>query len=127
MQKIPLQANFLKFSIDKKDVLSVPNKALRFTPEKPLIGNNDIIKDCEGEHKLWTREGTTFTAHPVEVGISNGISTEIISGISEGTKVVTEATIGAMPGENVAAEGNQESGGERSPFMPGPPGSKKKK
>ena len=40
---------------------------------------------------------------------------------------MTEATIGAMPGENVAAEGNQESGGERSPFMPGPPGSKKKK
>ena len=107
-------------------MLSVPNKALRFTPEKPLIGNNDIVKDCEGEHKLWTREGTTFTAHPVEIGISNGISTEIISGISEGTKVVTEATIGAMPGENVAAEGNQESGGERSPFMPSRPGSKKK-
>ena len=119
--------NVTIYILDKKDVLSVPNKALRFTPEKPLIGNNDIIKDCEGEHKLWTREGTTFTAHPVEVGISNGISTEIISGISEGTKVVTEATIGAMPGENVAAEGNQESGGERSPFMPGPPGSKKKK
>ena len=122
-----LTANVTIYILDKKDVLSVPNKALRFTPEKPLIGNNDIIKDCEGEHKLWTREGTTFTAHPVEVGISNGISTEIISGISEGTKVVTEATIGAMPGENVAAEGNQESGGERSPFMPGPPGSKKKK
>ena len=120
-------ANVPIYILDKKDVLSVPNKALRFTPEKPLIGNNDIVKDCEGEHKLWTREGTTFTAHPVEVGISNGISTEIISGISEGTKVVTEATIGAMPGENVAAEGNQESGGERSPFMPGPPGSKKKK
>mgnify|MGYP003156825390 CR=1 FL=1 len=122
-----LKANVTIYILDKKDVLSVPNKALRFTPEKPLIGNNDIVKDCEGEHKLWTREGTTFTAHPVEVGISNGISTEIISGISEGTKVVTEATIGAMPGENVAAEGNQESGGERSPFMPGPPGSKKKK
>ena len=122
-----LTANVTIYILDKKDVLSVPNKALRFTPEKPLIGNNDIVKDCEGEHKLWTREGTTFTAHPVEVGISNGISTEIISGISEGTKVVTEATIGAMPGENVAAEGNQESGGERSPFMPGPPGSKKKK
>lgn len=121
-----LTANVTIYIIDKKDVLSVPNKALRFTPEKPLIGNNDIVKDCEGEHKLWTREGTTFTAHPVEIGISNGISTEIISGISEGTKVVTEATIGAMPGENVAAEGNQESGGERSPFMPSRPGSKKK-
>lgn len=93
---------------------------------KPLIGNNDIVKDCEGEHKLWTREGTTFTAHPVEVGISNGISTEIISGIPEGTKVVTEATIGVMPGENMGPEGNMENSGERSPFMPGPPGSKKK-
>ena len=122
-----LTANVTIYILDKKDVLSVPNKALRFTPEKPLIGKNDIVKDCEGEHKLWTREGTTFTAHPVEVGISNGISTEIISGIPEGTKVVTEATIGVMPGENMGPEGNMENGGERSPFMPGPPGSKKKK
>ena len=122
-----LTANVTIYILDKKDVLSVPNKALRFTPEKPLIGNNDIVKDCEGEHKLWTREGTTFTAHPVEVGISNGISTEIISGIPEGTKVVTEATIGVMPGENMGPEGNMENGGERSLFMPGPPGSKKKK
>lgn len=122
-----LTANVTIYILDKKDVLSVPNKALRFTPEKPLIGKNDIVKDCEGEHKLWTHEGTTFTAHPVEVGISNGISTEIISGIPEGTKVVTEATIGVMPGENMGPEGNMENGGERSPFMPGPPGSKKKK
>ena len=124
--KPPLSANVTIYILDKKDVLSVPNKALRFVPEKPLIGANDIVKDCEGEHKLWTREGMTFTAHPVEVGISNGISTEIISGIAEGTKVVSEATIGALPGENIGGEPNKESGGERSPFMPGPPGSKKK-
>ncbi|WP_448776448.1 efflux RND transporter periplasmic adaptor subunit [Bacteroides congonensis] len=121
-----LTANVTIYILDKKDVLSVPNKALRFVPEKPLIGANDIVKDCEGEHKLWTREGMTFIAHPVEVGISNGISTEIISGIAEGTKVVSEATIGALPGENIGGEHNKESGGERSPFMPGPPGSKKK-
>ena len=121
-----LTANVTIYILDKKDVLSVPNKALRFVPEKPLIGANDIVKDCEGEHKLWTREGMTFTAHPVEVGVSNGISTEIISGIAEGTKVVSEATIGALPGENIGGEPNKESGGERSPFMPGPPGSKKK-
>ncbi|WP_289622178.1 efflux RND transporter periplasmic adaptor subunit [Bacteroides congonensis] len=121
-----LTANVTIYILDKKDVLSVTNKALRFVPEKPLIGANDIVKDCEGEHKLWTREGMTFTAHPVEVGISNGISTEIISGIAEGTKVVSEATIGALPGENIGGEPNKESGGERSPFMPGPPGSKKK-
>lgn len=122
-----LTANVTIYILDKKDVLSVPNKALRFVPEKPLIGNNDIVKDCEGEHKLWTREGVTFTAHPVEIGITNGMSTEIISGITEGTKVVTEATVGAMPGENAEAETNQTGGSERSPFMPGPPGSNKKK
>lgn len=121
-----LTANVTIYILDKKNVLSVPNKALRFVPEKPLIGTNDIVKDCEGEHKLWTREGTTFTAHPVEVGISNGMSTEIVSGIAEGTKVISEATIGAMPGTNAGPVPNQEGGGERSPFMPGPPGSKKK-
>jgi HlyD family secretion protein len=122
-----LTANVTIYILDKKNVLSVPNKALRFVPEKPLIGANDIVKDCEGEHKLWTREGTTFTAHPVEIGISNGISTEIVSGITEGTRVVSEAIIGAMPGENVGAAPNKESGGERSPFMPSRPGDNKKR
>lgn len=121
-----LTANVTIYILDKKDVLSVPNRALRFTPEEPLIGKNDIVKDCEGEHKLWTREGNTFTAHPVEIGISNGISTEIISGVAEGTNVVTEATIGAMPGEAATAETNQ-GDTEKSPFMPSRPGSKKKK
>lgn len=40
--------------------------------------------------------------------------------------VVTEATIGNMPGGNVSPEGGQEGGGEQSPFMPSHPGSKKK-
>ena len=122
-----LTANITIYILDKKDVLSVPNKALRFTPEEPLIGKNDIVKDCESEHKVWTREGTTFTAHPVETGISNGVSTEITSGISEGTVVVTEATLGNMPGENDSPAMTQEAGGEKSPFMPGPPGNNKKK
>lgn len=122
-----LTANVTIYTLDRKDVLSLPSRALRFTPEKPLIGNNDIVNDCEAEHKVWTRQGNIFTAHPVEIGISNGINTEIISGISEGTVVVTEATIGSMPG-STSAEVNQEgAGGEQSPFMPGPPGGNKKK
>ncbi|WP_294629954.1 efflux RND transporter periplasmic adaptor subunit [uncultured Bacteroides sp.] len=121
-----LTANVTIYILDKKNVLSVPNKALRFVPEQPLIGADDIVKDCEGKHKLWTREGNTFTAHPVEIGISNGVSTEIIGGIAEGTTVVSEATIGSMLGEHAGFGPDKENGGERSPFMPGPPGSKKK-
>lgn len=122
-----LTANVTIYTLDRKDVLSVPARALRFTPERPLIGENDIVKDCESPHKLWTREGNTFTAHPVTVGISNSINTEIISGISEGATIVTEATIGKMPGGGAPADMQQAAGGERSPFMPGPPGSNKKK
>ena len=122
-----LTANVTIYTLDRKDVLSVPARALRFTPERPLIGENDIVKDCESPHKLWTREGNTFTAHPVTVGISNGINTEIISGISEGATIVTEATIGKMPGGGAPADMQQAAGRERSPFMPGPPGSNKKK
>ena len=122
-----LTANVTIYTLDRKDVLSVPARALCFTPERPLIGENDIVKDCESPHKLWTREGNTFTAHPVTVGISNGINTEIISGISEGATIVTEATIGKMPGGGAPADMQQAAGGERSPFMPGPPGSNKNK
>lgn len=121
-----LTANVTIYTLDRKNVLSVPARALRFTPEKPLIGENDIVKDCESEHKLWTREGNTFIAHPVTVGISNGVNTEIVNGIDEGATVVTEATIGRMPGEGPTADMPQEPSGEKSPFMPGPPGSKKK-
>ena len=121
-----LTANVTIYTLDRKNVLSVPARALRFTPEKPLIGENDIVKDCESEHKLWTREGNTFIAHPVTVGISNGVNTEIVSGIDEGATEVTEATIGRLPGEGPTADMPQEPSGEKSPFMPGPPGSKKK-
>lgn len=118
-----LTANITIYTLDRKDVLCVPSRALRFVPEVPLISENDIVNDCQAEHKVWTREGNVFTAHPVEIGISNGVNTEITGGLAEGTVIVTEATIGASS-ENISP---MEQAGERSPFMPGPPGSDKKK
>lgn len=119
-----LTANITIYTLDKQGVLSVPAKALRFTPAVPLVGSNAVVKDCEGEHKVWTREGDTFTAHPVSIGISNGIVTEITGGINEGTQIVSDAVI-STGAETTIAEGQGE--GERSPFMPGPPGNNKKK
>ena len=117
-------ANITIYTLDKQGVLSVPAKALRFTPAVPLVGSNAVVKDCEGEHKVWTREGDTFTAHPVSIGISNGIVTEITGGINEGTQIVSDAVI-STGAETTIAEGQGD--GERSPFMPGPPGNNKKK
>lgn len=117
-----LTANVTIYTLDKQDVLSVPARALRFTPEYPLIERTDIVVDCEGEAKLWTREGNTFTAHPVQLGISNGIMTEILGGIDEGTEIVEEAIIGSDPTAEV-----QTGEVERSPFMPGPRNNNKAK
>lgn len=119
-----LTANITIYTLDKQGVLSVPAKALRFTPAVPLVGSNAVVKDCEGEHKVWTREGDTFTAHPVSIGISNGIVTEITGGINEGTQIVSDAVI-STGAETTIAEGQGD--GERSPFMPDPPGNNKKK
>lgn len=111
-----LTANVTIYTLDKSNTLSVPAKALRFNPEQPLVSKDDIIKDCNAPHKVWTKDGNTFTAHPVEIGISNGIRTEIIKGISEGTEIISEATL-TTPNMIPAT---MEKDSERSPFMPGP-------
>ena len=120
-----LTANVTIYTLDRQGVLAVPTRALRFTPDALLVGDKAVVNDVQAEHKVWTRQGNTFTAHAVETGISGGNLTEIVNGIAEGTEIITEATLdaaaGGMPGAPQA-----EAGGERSPFMPSPPGSKKK-
>lgn len=118
-----LTANVTIYTLEKNGVLSVPAKALRFTPDASFMGPEDRIEDCEAEHKVWTREGKTFKAHAVETGISNGSLTEIRSGIAEGERVITDANVGQMPGSLNADAGNDSQ--ERSPFAPGPRGKKK--
>lgn len=120
-----LTANITIYTLDKQEVLGVPAKALRFTPAVPLTGKEAVINDCEGEHKVWTKEGNTFTAHPVSIGITNGIMTEITGGISEGTQIVADAVLSA--GSEQVATSEEQSSSERSPFMPSHPGDNKKK
>lgn len=121
-----LTANVTIYTLEKNGVLSVPSKALRFTPTPSLIGPEDQVVDCEAASKVWVREGRTFKAVPVSTGITNGTLTEILGGIAEGTAVVTDAKVGQMPGQASGAAPQQGGDGTTNPFMPGPPGSKKK-
>ncbi len=105
-----LTANISIYTEEKHDVLLVQSKALRFKPEFPLVGKKDIVRDCAGQNKLWTKSGNTFTAMPVETGISDGVYTEIKGGTEEGTEVVLGASLNKMPGK-----------GGKNGFMPGPP------
>lgn len=117
-----LTANATIYTLNKDNVLTVPNKALRFTPNKD-IAKGYKINDCQAEHKVWTLEGNTFTAHPVKTGLTDGSNTEILSGIAENSAIVTEAVVKS----SVPDMAESDESGERSPFMPGPPGSNKKK
>ena len=108
-----LTANVTIFTMEKNDVLAVPSKALRFIPNEALLTEKQKVEDCEGNNKVWTKEGDVFKAHQVEVGTTNGMLTEIVSGISEGTEVLVDFTISG--GENSAQE-QQAS----NPFMPRP-------
>ena len=117
-----LTANVTIYTQIRDNVLTVPAKALRFTPNKEIAGGREI-KDCAGTPKVWTLENNVFTAHPVKTGLSDGAKTEIIEGLSEGTAVVTEAVVASPFPEMSEAEPQS----ERSPFMPGPPGRDKNK
>lgn len=119
-----LTANVTLYTLDRPNVLAIPTRALRFTPNPFFVGEKAVINDVEAPHKVWTRQGNTYTAHAVETGISGGNYTEVLSGINEGMEIITEASFTVMGGmPNGAAP--EAAGGERSPFMPGPPGKKK--
>ena len=107
-----LTANVTIFTLEKNGVLTVPSKALRFMPNEALLQEDQQIADVEAKSKVWTLEGTTFKAHAVETGTTNGVLTEITSGISAGTEVLTDFSISG------GAEAPQEQA--RNPFMPRP-------
>lgn len=114
-----LTANVTIYTQERSGVLAVANKALRFTPTKETVGKDMKIVDCKGKNKVWTLNGNTLTAHPVTIGQSDGINTEITKGLKQGDKIVTEIVVN-VPEEEDAPQQRQGliSG-------PGPRGKKK--
>lgn len=107
-----LTANVTIYTLEKNGVLAVQTKALRFTPNEALLQEGETVEDVQAPNKVWTKEGNTFKAHKVEIGTSNGTLTEIISGISAGTEVLTDFEI--IGGKEEAEETTS------NPFMPRP-------
>ena len=107
-----LTANVTIFTMEKNNVLAVPAKALRFMPNEALLKKGESIEDCDAPHKLWTKDGNVFKAHKVEIGTTNGVTTEILSGIEPGTEVLTDIEVSGG-----APQMGQQAG---NPFMPRP-------
>lgn len=116
-----LTANVTIFTLERNNIVSVPTKALRFTPTKEMLNPGEKIEDCQGAHKVWVREGKTLKAYAVKTGITNGTRTQIVSGIKEGAEVIVEIKATSADAEQEGAGDNSES----SPFAPGPRKNKK--
>ena len=114
-----LTANVTIFTLEKNDVLTVSAKALRFAPNQALIADDETIEGSDAKNKLWVREGKKFRAIPVEVGVTNGTMTEVVSGIQAGTEVLEDMVFGDAPEENASQNSN--------PFMPKPKNNKNNK
>ena len=107
-----LTANVVIFTMEAKDVLAVPSKALRFTPREAMLNSDETITDTDAKEKVWVKEGSNLKAVAVETGMTNGTLTQITKGLKPGTHVLTE--VNAV---QVEAEGEQQNS---NPFMPKP-------
>ena len=115
-----LTANVTIYTQERAGVLAVVNKALRFTPTKETVGKDIKIVDCKGKNKVWTLDGKTLTAHPVSIGQTDGMHTEITKGLKAGQQIVTEIVVNTPEDDS---EDQQQSQGLIS--GPGPRGKKK--
>lgn len=122
-----LTANVTIYIAERRNVVNIPVKALRFVPDppsskapapeqtpQPQAPDNDSLKT------VWVQEGQEWKPRQVKVGMDNGVNVEICSGLNEGEVVAVDRKSNAGMTE-AQLSGNQ----EESPFIPKPPGKKK--
>lgn len=84
-----MTANTTIYTQCKSGVQVLPNQALRFNP-MDYETHGYAIKDCTSQYKVWTLKEDSLIAIPVQLGGSDNINTEIISGINVNDAVVCD-------------------------------------
>ncbi len=107
-----LTANVNIFTLEMKDILTIPNKALRFTPNEAMLSEGETIQNAEGKTKVWVKEGSVLKAMPVKTGLTNGTLTQVLEGLAPRTEIITEIQVVMPEGEQKQMNTN--------PFMPQP-------
>ena len=105
-----LTANVNIFTLEMKDILTIPNKALRFTPNEAMLSEGETIQNAEGKTKVWVKEGSVLKAIPVKTGMTNGTLTQVFEGLAPGTEIITEIQVVMPEGEEKQMNTN--------PFLP---------
>ena len=115
-----LTANVTIYTKEMEGVLSVSSKALRFMPTKETAGKYKIVENG-AKTRLWKIEGNEIKAIAVTTGMTDGIHTQIVKGVTEGTEVITEIVI------NSSNEEEENASQQRGLFGPGPRGGRNNK
>lgn len=116
-----LTANVTVYTLERKDVLTLPSKALRYAPNELTLDESIQAVPADGaaqggQRSVWVKDGLALREKHVNVGITNGLITEITGGLTEDEAVVTGVVAGDVPDVANSAET------ENSPFMPKRPG-----
>lgn len=110
---------------EKKGVLSISVKSLKFCPNTPTppmaLGKTPSVKmnKSRKESRVFSTKGEKIHPLFLKTGISDGVYTEVLEGLSEGDSVLVAEEPIEMQKENNSSK-------EKSPFMPGPRGNKKR-
>lgn len=89
-----MTANVTFVYADKADVLRVPNAALRFRPPDAAPSG----KQVNSEKTVFVLDAGTAKPVTVRVGISDGVYTEVVNGLTEGDVAITEQNGGKKKG-----------------------------
>ncbi|MCM1255386.1 MAG: efflux RND transporter periplasmic adaptor subunit [Duncaniella sp.] len=124
-----LTANLTIFTMSETNLLLLPANAFTFEPgnypdAKNLPQPSDAIDNAKlqpDQRTIWVVEGNSLVNKIVAIGMTNGIKTSVLSGISAGTEVATGYET------NMAMTQSDGVSDKQSPFAPQPPGRNKKK
>lgn len=120
-----LTANITIYTLEREDVLTIPTKSLRFVPDEEMLAqmgitvSNSHAEVPVGKRLVWLKNGQNLQPEWVTVGSTSGSMIEVTEGLQEGQVIVVD-----LASDAVAVT---ETTTEKSPFMPGRPGDKKKK
>lgn len=139
-----MTASIIDYVEEANDVLVIAAKAIRFTPnqqllddylsqlsedaQKPPSGNPNISneerrsgpppgekQELDESHKMvWVKNGDLIHPTIIEVGIDDGANIEVISGLEEGSLIVTSFEIASNSEAAKSASNDDE---QKSPFV----------
>lgn len=83
-----MTANVTATVAHREDVLTIPNAALRFRPSTDSAVPVRAVRKSQGQ-VVWAAAGEGgIKATPVKIGITDGVRSEVISGLEQGDRVV---------------------------------------